>query len=154
MGRYFPNPRDACALALVLALAGCAAAGAGGGAGTGPAAEIEAALLASAEGWNRGDLAAFLEPYSASTTFVGSAGLLRGKGEVEAMYRRSYFGGAEPPTLRFADIEVRLLGPDHALALGRYLLYDAAGTLTAQGPFSLVWARTGEGWRIVHDHSS
>ncbi len=159
-------------LALLLALAmsaGCAA-GRAGGPGASPAAaspaaaspaaasaEIVRELELSAERWNRGDLEGFLLPYldAPTTTFVGSAGLLRGKREIEAQYRRSYFdAGAPRQTLRFAELEVRVLGNEHALALGRYRLFDAAGAQVAEGPFSLVFARTSDGWRIIHDHSS
>lgn len=156
-GRRVRTWRQAWAVALLVALGGCAAAARGGGGASDAAAEIEAELLASAEGWNRGSLDAFLEPYldSPQTTFVGSGGVVRGKEAIAELYRRNYFGGATPlPTLRFGSIEVRPLGSEHALALGRYQLYDAAGALTAEGPFSLVFARTPDGWRIVHDHSS
>ena len=116
--------------------------------------EIVAALEESAAGWNQGDLESFLAPYSDSTTFVGSGGLVRGKEQLRGMYSRSYWrGGARPTqTLRFEDIEVRPLGTDHALAVGRYVL--TGGERPQSGWFSLTWARTPTGWRIVHDHSS
>ncbi len=141
------------------------------------AAELEAALLASADAWNRGDLDGFMEPYlrSPDLTFSGSSGVRRGFESVLARYRASYFDADAPlPTLRFADLETRDLGPDHALMLGRYILLapgaagaprdtvidadqragpDSVGRLD-DGYFSLVWVRTLEGWRIMHDHTS
>jgi beta-aspartyl-peptidase (threonine type) len=114
-------------------------------------------LEESAEAWNRGDLAGFLEPYldSPSTTFVTPTGLLHGKAAIEARYRSSYWKDGPPADrLRFAELEVRMLGPEHALLTGRYRLLTPAGELRGEGPFSLVLSLTPEGWRIVHDHSS
>ena len=154
-GRSGPGPVLTAVLA-ALALAACAGGGAPPAA---PAPEQQRVreLDASAERWNRGDLRGFLEPYldSPETTFVGRSGLLHGRAAIEARYRESYWkDGAPAQTLRFADVRVRALGPDHALATGRYLLSDAAGSLAAQGLFSLVLVRTPAGWRIIHDHSS
>jgi beta-aspartyl-peptidase (threonine type) len=114
-------------------------------------------MEASTEAWNRGDLQGFLLPYldSSATTFVTSTGLLHGKAAIEARYRSSYWkDGAPADRLRFVDLEVRMLGPEHALATGRYRLFDPAGALRGEGPFSLVLVLTPDGWRIVHDHSS
>jgi uncharacterized protein (TIGR02246 family) len=135
---------------------GCATARTGGF-DPGSAAEITAGLHASAEAWNSGDFDGFMEPYldSPGTTFVGSTGLMRGKDAIEQRYRASYWSEGTPgQTLHFVDIEVQPLGSDHALLLGRYNVHDRDGTLAAEGPFSLVYTRTSDGWRIIHDHSS
>jgi ketosteroid isomerase-like protein len=138
------------------AAAGCAAGTGARGAAVSDA-EIARVLHQSAVDWNTGDLEGFLAPYldSPEITFVGGDGVTRGKAAVEARYREVYWQGGRPEqTLRFGDLEVRPLGRDHALALGRYRLFDASGAQAAEGPFTLVFARTAEGWKIVHDHSS
>jgi uncharacterized protein (TIGR02246 family) len=113
-------------------------------------------LEVSTQGWNRGDLDAFLVPYAEDATFVGSRGLLRGKPAIRAQYQSSYFGaGRVRGTLRFEGIEVRMLGPRSALAVGRYVVTErGAGQADATGLFSLALERRAEGWRIIHDHSS
>jgi ketosteroid isomerase-like protein len=69
-------------------------------------------------------------------------------------YREKYFAGGRPlQALRFDDLAVRPLGPDHALVTGRFLL-SGGGLADQSGRFTLVWVRTPEGWRILHDHSS
>lgn len=151
--------------AIVLSLLSLGAAGCGSGRSSLPAMgpssnaaeQIVRELEASAERWNQGDLEGFLLPYldSPNTTFVGGSGLLRGKPAIEARYRQSYWkAGAPDQTLRFADLEVRMLGPEHALVTGRYRLLDRTGAQAAEGAFSLVFTRVAEGWRIIHDHSS
>ncbi|MGH7457756.1 MAG: YybH family protein [Longimicrobiaceae bacterium] len=121
-------------------------------------AEIVSVLESSAGAWNRGDLDGFLEPYldSERITFAGGEELLRGKREVRERYRSSYFGaGAPESTLRFEEVEVTRLGPDHALAVGRWLLADReSGEESARGWFSLLLVRSAAGWKIIHDHSS
>lgn len=139
----------------MLAVGGCATHARSPAAGA--EAEIVRILEASAERWNQGDLDGFLEPYldAPSTTFVSGGGLIRGRDAIEARYRSSYWSEGIPrEQLRFAALEVRPLGADHALVTGLYRLYDGAGTQTGEGPFSLVLARTPGGWKIVHDHSS
>ncbi len=120
--------------------------------------EIESMLTASAGAWNAGDLEGFLEDYSTrpGMTFLGGSGRIRGIDEVRERYRGSYWApGAERDSLRFEDLEVRPLGPDHALATGRYVLHrPEEERTTTTGWFTLVLEREAEGWRIVHDHSS
>jgi uncharacterized protein (TIGR02246 family) len=95
-----------------------------------------------------------MEPYAPDATFVGSRGLLRGKEAIQQNYATSWFApGRDPGQLRFVDIEVRMLGPEHALVVGRYVV-EATGRDTATGLFSLTMRRTPRGWRIIHDHSS
>jgi ketosteroid isomerase-like protein len=123
------------------------------------AAEITQMLQASAASWNAGDLDGFLDDYwrSDELTFSGGTGITRGWEDVRERYLRSYWApGAARDSLRFEDLEVTVLGDDHALALGRYLLFrpEAEGSVTNTGYFSLVLRRVEDGWRIVHDHTS
>lgn len=121
-------------------------------------AEINALMQASVDAWNQGDMDGFLLPYleSPQTTYVGSGGLVRGKAAIRERYESSYWRNGTPgETLRFEGIEVRLLGPENALATGRWMVADrASGETTGSGIFSLVLRRTADGWRIIHDHSS
>ncbi len=145
-------------LVLLLAAAACAPAqpAASPAAVSQESTAIVSLLETSTGGWNRGDLDAFLVPYAEDATFVGSRGLLRGKPAIRAQYVASYFGaGRVRGTLNFRDIEVRMLGPRSALAVGRYVVTErGAGQADATGLFSLALERRPEGWRIIHDHSS
>lgn len=116
-------------------------------------------LRSSAESWNAGDLDGFLDDYAADggLTFVGAGGPIRGREEVRRRYVEGYWApGSERDSLRFEDVEVRPLGPGHALAVGRYVLYrpGASPETTSTGWFTLVLAKQDSGWAIVHDHSS
>lgn len=141
-------------LAAVLAVASACAAPAAGPAPVTAAATITDVLVRSTEGWNRRDLDAFMATYTPDATYVDTRGLIRGRDAIRQMYAGSWFApGRDPGQLRFSDIEVRMLGRDHALAVGRFTVV-LPGRNPATGMFSLTMQRTPQGWRIVHDHSS
>lgn len=122
-------------------------------------AEVVEMLHASTASWNQGDLDGFLDDYwrSEDLTFSGGTGVTRGWEGVRARYLRSYWApGATRDSLRFVDLEVTALGDDHALALGRYVLYRPGEeeVVTNTGHFSLVLRREDGAWKIIHDHTS
>jgi beta-aspartyl-peptidase (threonine type) len=122
------------------------------------AARITEMLHSSAESWGAGDLDGFMDDYwnDPDLTFSGSTGVTRGWESVRQSYLRTYWApGAQRDSLRFEDLEVRMLGDAHALVLGKYVLHQPdSGTTNATGFFSLVLRKTVDGWRIVHDHTS
>jgi ketosteroid isomerase-like protein len=104
--------------------------------------------------WNRGDVTGFMKGYwnSPELTFAGSSGITRGWKPVLARYRKTYPGAQAMGQLEFSEVEVRPLGQDAALVLGRWHLKRASDELG--GIFTLVFQRFPEGWRIIHDHTS
>jgi hypothetical protein len=52
-----------------------------------------------------------------------------------------------------AQMQVRPIGPEHALMTGRFIL-SGAGQPDRSGWFTLVWEWQNGRWRIIHDHSS
>jgi ketosteroid isomerase-like protein len=117
-------------------------------------AALIAQLQATTAPWTAGDLEAFVAPYEASSTFMTKEGPI-GRDEMRAHYQKVFFGpgGGKPRPLRFERLEVRPLGDDHALMTGRFVL-GGDGKPDQSGWFTLVWVRTPQGWRILHDHSS
>lgn len=119
-------------------------------------AAIEAAMAASAAGWNAGDVDRFMAIYSDApeASFVTGDGLVRGKAAMIARYRAKYdfTDAAKRGVLRFATLDWRQLGPGHALYIARYTLTYPDGK-TVSGPTSLVFRREKSGWKIIADHS-
>lgn len=119
--------------------------------------QVEAAMTASAAGWNKGDVNAFMTVYSdaPTTSFVTREGLLRGKAAMTARYkaRYSFDDPAKRGVLTFKTLDFRLLDPTHALYIGQYLLTYPGGK-TATGPTTLIFAKEAGDWRIIADHSS
>ena len=67
-------------------------------------------------------------------------------------YLKKYGDRAEMGTLTFSDLEIEQLGPDSAVALGRWELKRTNDN--PHGRFTLIFRHTPDGWRIVHDHTS
>ncbi len=115
---------------------------------------IEAEIAGSASAWNRGDLIGHLALYVPDVTFMTKTGPRPGVEAIEKAFREKYFDAGKPrQTLSFDHIVVRQLGPDSAMATGQFLL-SGGGLEDQSGWYTLVWVRTEDGWRAVHDHSS
>jgi ketosteroid isomerase-like protein len=116
---------------------------------------IRQVLHAQQDAWNRGDLDAFMAGYAHAPDLVFTSGgnIHRGWQDTYDKYRAKY--GSDRTgmgQLEFDVLGVQALGADGAIVLGRWRL---TGTPNAGGGvFSLGFSRTGEGWRIVHDHTS
>ena len=118
------------------------------------AAAITAVFDTTTAGWNRGDLAAYLSAYTDSATAMGANGPVRGVNAIGDQMRAGYWKTGRPiQALHYEHLEIRPLGPDHALATGQYVL-SGGGRPDRTGWFTTIWARTPAGWRMVHDHSS
>jgi ketosteroid isomerase-like protein len=55
-------------------------------------------------------------------------------------------------TLTFAELEITPLSDNAAVVLGRWSLKRASDE--PHGRFTLIFRKTPDGWRIVHDHTS
>ena len=118
------------------------------------AARIRAVLDTTAAGWNRGELSVYMSAYADSTTSMGGNGLVRGKEGTAQVMRQGFWRAGRPAQqLRYDHVEVRMLGRDNALVTGKFIL-TGAGRPERTGWFTTIWARTAEGWRMIHDHSS
>lgn len=147
--------KDALAVCLILALVltGCVTARPGSTAASSEQ-EVRRALDKQVAEWNAGNLAGFMETYaqSGSTRFASGGDISLGWQTVFDRYRRKYGDKETMGKLRFSDLDIQVLGPDSALAFGRWHLTRAGGD--ASGLYTLVLRKKPEGWRIVHDHTS
>ncbi len=122
-----------------------------------PDAEVRTVLDKQVAAWNQGDIEAFMTTYidSPELTFNGKDGVTRGYRPVLERYRKRYSSREAMGVLQFSQIEVRMLGAEAALVLGRFeLTRSEAGGGNASGRFTLVLRKTPQGWRIIHDHTS
>lgn len=115
---------------------------------------IVAVLTNQQNDWNKGDVRGFMAGYwnSSELTFAGTRGFTRGWEPVLARYEKNYADKAAMGTLDFQELELRSLGPDAALVLGKWHLQRQAGDVG--GIFTLIFQKFPEGWRIVHDHTT
>ena len=118
-------------------------------------AQIRAMTQEAEDAWNRADLPGHLAAmYADTTTFMTPAGPQRGVAFIEDAFDQAFWVDGRPrQQLRFEEVVVRRLGGDAALETGRFVLHGG-GLPEQSGRFTLVWVRTPDGWRAVHDHSS
>jgi uncharacterized protein (TIGR02246 family) len=120
----------------------------------GPDAEIKAVLYKQQAAWNRGDTETFLQGYDAKTVFVSDK-VTRGLDEVRVRYQTHYPTVASMGRLTFSDIEVHMIGIDHAYVIGHWHLErtaEAGGE--AGGTYTLLFRKMPTGWKIILDHTS
>jgi beta-aspartyl-peptidase (threonine type) len=120
------------------------------------ATAIRRLLDRQVEDWNRKDLDAFLNGYwhDPGVVFQSGADRFEGFEALRSRYRKSYQAeGREMGRLTFSELEIVVLGPDAAMARGRFQLTMSDGKRPT-GLFTLILRKRPEGWRIVHDHTS
>lgn len=106
--------------------------------------------------WNQGDIPGFMQGYDKSdaTTFVGAA-ITKGHAQVLANYLKRYPTRENMGTLKFTDLDIRMLGNDYAVVIGRFHLdRPAQAGGESSGIFTLLFHKTSQGWRIILDHTS
>ena len=117
-------------------------------------AAVRAVLDAQRDAWNRGDIEGYMDGYarSADITFVSGDTITRGWQTVHDRYKKNYDSREKMGTLTFSDLETKVLSIDAAVTIGRWHLQRTGDQ--PHGRFTLVFRRTSQGWRIVHDHTS
>ena len=117
-------------------------------------AAVRAVIESQAAAWNRGDVEGYMQGYAKedATTFVSGDNIMRGWQAVLERYKARYDTRAKMGTLAFSELEIKPLSEYYIMASGRWQL--TRETDTPHGRFTLIFRRTGAGWRIVHDHTS
>lgn len=117
--------------------------------------QVKTILAAQVDAWNRGDLEEFMRGYlpSEELVFIGSKGLTYGWKKTLANYQRSYPDRETMGTLTFTLLELKPLGDEHMLVIGKWHLARQTKD-DAAGHFSLTWQKREGKWFIIADHSS
>ena len=112
---------------------------------------IRAVIEAQQAAWNNGDIEGFMNGYerAESTTFISGDELTRGWQTVLDRYKRRYSSQAQMGKLTLSEIDFQPIDTSHVLADGRWQLQLANDS--PHGRFTLLFRRTGNGWKIVHD---
>jgi uncharacterized protein (TIGR02246 family) len=117
-------------------------------------AEIRAVIEAQRAAWNRGSIEGYMDGYAraADTVFVSGDNVTHGWQTVLDHYKKGYDSREKMGELTFSDLEISLLGKESAVVVGRWHLQRAKDA--PRGIFTLVFRKTKQGWKIVHDHTS
>ncbi len=122
-----------------------------------PEQQIVAVLDAQVRAWNRGDIASFMNGYlnSDSTRFVSAKGVTEGYQKVLERYRVAYPTKEKMGELSFSDLKLNSLSSEIAVVIGRWnLKRPEADGGNISGYFTLIFQKTQNGWKIIHDHTS
>ena len=115
---------------------------------------ITSTLQASADAWNNADINGHVAMYADSAAFMTGNGPAIGRERTAALLEQAYFqDGAPAQQSSFDHLTVRMLGENHAMATGHFIL-SGGGLDDHTGWFTTIWERTESGWAIIHDHSS
>ena len=111
-------------------------------------------LHKSVADWNSGNIASYMACYehSDSLQFDGNSTTTYGWEQSLARYKKAYPDKKAMGTLRFSRVKIRVLSPTAAFVSGRWELIKANSH--PEGLFTLLFRQTGDGWRIIYDHSS
>jgi ketosteroid isomerase-like protein len=116
--------------------------------------KILSVLNEQQQAWNKGNLEEYMGGYlqSDSLRFASGGNLSYGWHATLERYKAGYPDNQTMGKLTFSEIDIRLLSADYALVFGKWELERE--TDNPWGLFTLIFKRTHEGWRIVHDHTS
>ena len=116
---------------------------------------IRAVLDNQVAAWNRHDLEGFMAGYRKSEELSFFSGGIKTSGWQTTLerYRNRYQSeGREMGHLEFSELEIEPLGPDTAFVRGHWNLKMSNGD--QGGLFTLIFRKFGDGWKIIHDHTS
>jgi ketosteroid isomerase-like protein len=116
--------------------------------------EIVAVLMQQQEFWNNGDIKGYMKGYykSDSLRFVSGGKVTYGWQTTLDRYLKSYPDKSAMGRLVFSEIDVKPLSEESALVFGKWELQRKSDH--PWGLFTLIFKKTGCGWRIIHDHTS
>lgn len=117
-------------------------------------AAIRSVLDAQVAAWNQGDLEGFMIGYwrSEATVFISGDSVTYGWQTVFDRYKKGYETREKMGTLEFSSLDFKVISKDAAVVHGTWQLTRANDK--PHGRFTLIFRRTSQGWRIVHDHTS
>lgn len=119
--------------------------------------QVRALLSSQVEAWNRGDIEGFMAGYwhSPDLTFFSNGSETKGWEPTLTRYKQRYQGeGHAMGRLEFTGLVVTPLCRDAAFVRGQWHLTMPDGK-EPHGLFTLMVRKIhGEGWKVVHDHTS
>jgi hypothetical protein len=122
-------------------------------------AQLNKAMAAQLNSWNRGDVESFMEAYwkSEKMQFIGKSGVQYGWQATLERYKRSYPNAAKMGKLQFDVKSHDKIDKKTILTLGQWRIdriRDDGQPEVLEGWFSLIWQYIGKKWVIIADHSS
>lgn len=115
-----------------------------------PETEVQSAVTANVEAFNRGDVEALVSSFDANAEIYTSTGWARGADAIRARLQQSL---AATPNAQIAISDFRVRRVDNNVMLADYA-WTRSGVQPARGVMSEVYVRTAQGWRKVLAHGT
>ena len=111
-------------------------------------------LMSQQNAWNEGNIEKYMEGYlrSDSLRFASGGSVSYGWETTLNRYLKGYPDKDAIGQLTFSNINIKLISETSALVFGKWELDRKEDH--PWGLFTLLFQKTNEGWRIVHDHTS
>ena len=116
--------------------------------------QVISVIKKSEQDWNEGSIESFMGSYlrSDSLRFASGGSVNYGWQPVLERYKQRYQDKAAMGKLTFSELDITVISNDAAIVFGRFTLERENDQPT--GLFTLLFRKTKDGWRIVHDHTS
>ena len=111
-------------------------------------------LMEQQKAWNEGNINTYMQGYykSDSLRFASGGNVTYGWQTTLDRYLKGYPDKSIMGQLAFSEIDIKLISNTSALVFGKWELEREQDH--PWGLFTLLFQKTSEGWRIVHDHTS
>lgn len=118
--------------------------------------DVTKIVLAEEAAWNNGDLETYLSHFKdAKDTEAVLNGPVRGLDNIRSAYHTSFPSKEAMGQLEQSEVEVRELGPEFALATGKYrLTRSKRNGGDALGNFTEIFEKTATGWKMIYSQTS
>ena len=115
---------------------------------------IYAVLMQQQDFWNQGNVEGYMKGYykSDSLRFASDGNVSYGWQTTLDHYLKGYPDRKSMGKLTFSNINIKILSDKAALVFGQWELQREEDH--PHGLFTLIFKKTGCGWRIIHDHTS
>ena len=118
--------------------------------------DVTKVVLAQENAWNKGDLDGYLSHFKdAKDTEAVLNGPVRGFDNIRNAFHQSFPNREAMGQLEQSEVEVRELGPNFALATGKYhLTRNRHNGGDAQGTFTEIFEKTAQGWQLIFSENT
>ncbi len=118
--------------------------------------DVTKIVIAQETAWNKGDLDSYLAHFKdAKDTEAVLNGPVRGLDNIRSAYHANFPNREAMGQLEQSEVDVRELGPDFALATGKYRLSRSRKSGgDAQGTFTEIFEKTANGWQLVFSQNT
>ena len=115
---------------------------------------INSVLSDQVNSWNNVNIDGYMQGYwkSDSLRFASGGNVTFGWETTLERYKKGYPNKGKMGFLEFSNLDIKIISDESALVFGKWQLVREHDN--PNGLFTLLFSKTKDGWKIVHDHTS